>query len=60
MVEIVSTVDGRWIVLVNGFQWGPPGSKVDASGAYDATYATEAEALEAWQSYRRRQLTNLA
>lgn len=47
--EIVDTVDGRFMVLVNGFQWGPPGSKPDASGAYPDTWATEGEARTAYQ-----------
>lgn len=50
-VRIEETVDGRYMVLVNGFQWG---GTYDASGAGNATFAT---ALEALQAYRADQLT---
>ena len=41
-LEVVETVDGRWMVLENGFQRG---GHIDRSGAGDLTYATKAEAL---------------
>lgn len=45
-VTIEETVDGRWMVLVNGFQWG---FQFDASGAGNATYATPELAAAAWR-----------
>lgn len=48
--EAVETVDGRWMILVNGFQWGPDASRVDKSGANDATWKTEEEAQEALET----------
>ncbi len=53
-VEIVETaelrgVPPRYMVLVNGFQWGPfQTSTPDRSGAYDVTYATADEARRAY------------
>jgi hypothetical protein len=54
-LEIVPTATAkgeteRYIVLVNGFQWGPKGAHVDASGAADTTFASRAEALAAWRA----------
>jgi hypothetical protein len=45
-VTIEETVDGRWMVLVTGFQWG---FTFDASGAGNATYATPELAAAAWR-----------
>jgi len=50
MMEIVETVDGRFMVLVNGFQWGPATETPDASGAYSMTFETKQEALEAYNA----------
>jgi hypothetical protein len=46
-VEIVRAVGSGWLVLVNGFQWGPPGAKIDKSGAADTVFDTRDEAVEA-------------
>jgi hypothetical protein len=46
-VEIVDTIDGDWMVLVNGFQWG---GHYDRSGAGNATFPTKREATEAYLS----------
>jgi hypothetical protein len=42
--EVVETVDGDWMILINGFQTG---SDVDRSGAGSDTYPTYAEAYKA-------------
>ncbi len=41
--RIESTVDGEYMILVNGFQWG---GEVDSSGAGSATFPTAEEALQ--------------
>jgi hypothetical protein len=46
--RIESTVDGRWMVLVRGFQWGA--EPLDASGCSSQTWATRAEASKAFES----------
>jgi hypothetical protein len=38
-----------YIVLVNGFQWGPEGSPRDRSGAAGDYYATPEEAQRAYE-----------
>ena len=43
--EIVEAVSGRWIVLLNGFQWGD--GPYDKSGCSSQTWATRKDALEA-------------
>lgn len=48
-VEIVECLGGRFMVLVNGFQWG---GTVDRSGAGDATFATAREARQAYFNAR--------
>ena len=48
-VEVVPTVDGTFMVLVNGFQWGPDPARYDASGANDATWPTEDAAAAAYR-----------
>jgi hypothetical protein len=47
-VRIEQTVDGRYMVLVNGFQWG---GNVDRSGAGDATFDTALAAAQAYRVY---------
>lgn len=49
-MRIEETVDGRFMVLVNGFQWGPVGAKADRSGAYDTTFPTRAAARAAYRN----------
>jgi hypothetical protein len=44
--EIVETIDDRWMILVNGFQWGEP--PFDASGCSSQTWETKELALAAW------------
>jgi hypothetical protein len=56
-VEIVEAVGGRWMVLVNGFQWGPPTSTPDASGAYPDTFPTRWDAVAAYFTGRDPDLT---
>ncbi len=46
-VEVVDTIDGDWMVLVNGFQWG---GSYDRSGAGNATFPTRQAATEAYLS----------
>lgn len=46
-VEVVGTTNGRFIVLVNGFQWG---GEIDRSGAGDATFGSPDEAWAAYLS----------
>lgn len=43
--ELVETVDGEWMVLVDGVQWGA--GPRDPSGSSSQTWATEAEARAA-------------
>lgn len=45
-MEIIETVDGKWIVLVNGFQWGK--GPYDASGCSAEQWETKREAQEAF------------
>jgi len=48
VVEIVETIDGRWMVLTNGWQtFGEP----DSTGAGTATYPTAAAAAAAWAEH---------
>ena len=47
---ITETIDGRFMVLVNGFQWGPATSTPDASGAYPDTWATAQAAKAAYRA----------
>lgn len=42
-IEIVKTVDDKWIVLIDGFQHG---GKYDKSGAGDKVFNTFEEAKE--------------
>lgn len=44
--RIEQTVDGDYMVLVNGFQWG---GDYDRSGAGNATFKTPAEAIGAYR-----------
>lgn len=46
-MEIVETVDGRWMILVNGFQWGH--GPYDRSGCSSETWPTRAEAACAYR-----------
>ena len=46
--SVVETVDGRYMILVDGIQWGPTGTPRDKSGAADTTYATRKDALDAF------------
>ena len=39
--EIVATIDGEWMILIHGVQWG---LKRDQSGAGDATFKTRTDA----------------
>jgi len=50
-VEVVETIGGRWMVLVNGFQWG---GTIDRSGAGSATWKTANEAKRAWREKHER------
>jgi hypothetical protein len=43
--EIVQTIDGDWMVLVDGIQWGD--GPRDLSGASGQTWPTEREARDA-------------
>jgi hypothetical protein len=47
-VRITKTVDGAWMVLVNGFQWGQ--GQPDRSGAYSNTWTTRDEAIRAYRA----------
>lgn len=47
---IVPTVDGDYMIIVNGFQIG---GQVDRSGAGDATFETIADARAFYQTWRR-------
>jgi hypothetical protein len=46
MTEIVETVDGEYMVLVSGLQWG---GEHDRSGAGNATFSTIHDALGAYR-----------
>lgn len=50
MVEIIETIDGRYLVLVNGFQWGH--GEPDRSGAYYTTFPTREAAAKAYRDRR--------
>ena len=52
MKEIISTVDGRWIILVNGFQWGK--GPCDISGCSSDSWPTKNEAARAYRNAARR------
>lgn len=43
-VAIADTVDGEFMILIDGVQWGPPGTPRDRSGAAATTFATPEEA----------------
>ena len=45
-VEITEEVGGRWMVLVNGFQWGK--GPIDSSGCYSQTWDTASDAARAF------------
>jgi len=48
VVEIVETIDGRWMVLANGWQtFGEP----DSTGCGTATYPSAAAAAAAWAEH---------
>ena len=47
MYSITETVDGKWMILFGGFQWG---EHHDSSGAGSAVWETEEEARQAAQS----------
>jgi len=47
IIEIVRALGGGWMVLVNGFQWGPPGATVDTSGAADTVFPDRDAAVSA-------------
>jgi hypothetical protein len=51
IAEIVETVDDRFMVLVNGFQWGT--GVPDRSGAYSDTFSSPAEAFTEFESASR-------
>lgn len=46
--EVVEAVDGRWIVSINGFQWGR--GEPDRAGAYNETFATPEDGLNAYRA----------
>ncbi len=48
--EIVTTVDGDYMVLVNGFQIG---GRIDRSGAGDQTFETVGAARAFYQTWGR-------
>lgn len=48
-VEVVETVDGRFMVLVDGIQWAPTGQPRDRSGCGSATFPTQQEAVLAFR-----------
>jgi len=41
MYEIVKTIDGEWMILINGFQYG---GEYDSSGAGNMTFPSQHEA----------------
>ena len=45
--EVVETIDGQWMILVRGVQWGK--GPRDLSGAAGDTWATKREAIQAWR-----------
>ena len=48
--EIVTTVDGEYMILVNGFQIG---GRIDRSGAGDATFETLEGARTFYRTWRQ-------
>lgn len=46
-IEVKETIDGKWMILCNGFQWGEP--PLDASGCSFQVWDTKELALAAWQ-----------
>jgi len=53
-VYVETTIDHRFIITVNGYQWGPPGSKPDKSGAYFDTWDTAEAAITAYQKAQQK------
>ena len=45
--EIVQTIDGTWMILVQGFQWGV--GPYDRSGCSSQTWPTYTDAYQAAQ-----------
>jgi len=52
-IAVVESVDGRWMVLIDGFQAGS--GPYDMSGASGQTWATEEEAWQAAREMMRRE-----
>lgn len=52
-VRIVETADSKFMVLVNGYQWG---GTIDSSGAGNATFDTALAAIQAYRVYLWKQL----
>ena len=52
-VRLAETIDGRWMILVGGFQWAPPDEPRDRSGAGSATFASRREARAAYLESER-------
>jgi hypothetical protein len=46
--RLAETIDGRWMIIVGGIQWAPPGAVRDRSGAGDATYPSRRAARAAF------------
>jgi hypothetical protein len=44
-IEIKETIDGKWMILCNGFQWGEP--PLDTSGCSSQVWDTKELALMA-------------
>jgi hypothetical protein len=48
VIEILETLDGTYLILWNGYQWGPDPEQFDyAQGCSTQTFPTEAEAVAA-------------
>lgn len=46
--EVLETISGRWLVLKNGYKWGPDQSKFDHGlGCSEQTWDTSGEAASA-------------
>lgn len=51
-IELVLTVDGAYMVCVNGFQWG---GNYDADGSGDAVFKTVELALATYRQAMRKE-----
>lgn len=52
LFQVVPAVDGTWIVLCRGFQWGA--GPYDKSGCSSQTWPTKAAAIEAIRAHCER------